>query len=439
MAYLGSGTAGDPYQIWTAADLNDIRNEVAFYHYKLMTDLDLSAYSSWIAIDNDGYNSFLSFDGNNKTISNLTITSASIGSNNALSLFGRVDGSGSENLYIKDLTILNANISIIGADFSALLNDINLSAVCTEFNDAGLGVNPTLSNIKIIGYTSSVINSTFNNIDVFQCGIMNRTTDVVTSSLCIISASQFINSGNIGIAYAWINGLINESTTQTYIHSCSVMKSELHLETPITVGYVNGLIGGAYGAGEIAYSSVKDCTLTLLASSTTVAWLSGFTLYSDAPMNDSYVFNCIISGSGSSGTTMNVTGFTSYAGSSTNVYVSSEFSSSDYSKMYYIAPSDVGIVTSYFESQSNFITTQSTATVLSAAEMVLSESFVGFDFSGVWLSAPISQSGYPYLSWETVDYTPTGDTSSLTLTSPVGGETYNANLGDIIPVSWSYT
>jgi len=30
------------------------------------------------------------------------------------------------------------------------------------------------------------------------------------------------------------------------------------------------------------------------------------------------------------------------------------------------------------------------------------------------------------------------DTSSLTLLSPVGGETYNANLGDIIPVSWSY-
>jgi len=80
----GSGTAEDPYQIWTAEQMNTIGAEPNDWdkHFKLMTDLDLSAYQGntfhligYYALENRGYGDqgFSGvFDGNGHAISNFT-------------------------------------------------------------------------------------------------------------------------------------------------------------------------------------------------------------------------------------------------------------------------------------------------------------------------------------------------------------------------------
>ena len=78
----GSGTVGDPYQIWTAGQMNTIGAEPNDWdkHFKLMADIDLSAYQGntfcligYYALENRGYGNLGFsgvFDGNDHTISN---------------------------------------------------------------------------------------------------------------------------------------------------------------------------------------------------------------------------------------------------------------------------------------------------------------------------------------------------------------------------------
>ena len=41
----GAGTA-DPYQVWTAADLNGVRDHLSA-HFIQIVDIDLSGYENW--------------------------------------------------------------------------------------------------------------------------------------------------------------------------------------------------------------------------------------------------------------------------------------------------------------------------------------------------------------------------------------------------------
>ena len=45
--WLGSGTEGDPYQIWDACDMQAIGADANFWdaHFRLMADIDLAGYT----------------------------------------------------------------------------------------------------------------------------------------------------------------------------------------------------------------------------------------------------------------------------------------------------------------------------------------------------------------------------------------------------------
>ena len=45
----GSGTLADPYQIYNADDMSDVRNYLPATgeYFKMMNDIDLDAYSDW--------------------------------------------------------------------------------------------------------------------------------------------------------------------------------------------------------------------------------------------------------------------------------------------------------------------------------------------------------------------------------------------------------
>ena len=104
----GTGEPNDPYLIYTAEQMNVIglHEEDWDKHFKLMADIDLSAYTGTsFNIIVSLYGSFRGvFDGNGKRISNFTYTSTDT---NRIGLFGHVQG---ENALIKDLGLIDPNV-----------------------------------------------------------------------------------------------------------------------------------------------------------------------------------------------------------------------------------------------------------------------------------------------------------------------------------------
>jgi hypothetical protein len=105
--WSGSGTAEDPYQIWTAVEMQVIGGSGYMNaHFKLMADIDLSAYTgtSFNIIGNSTTKFTGRFDGNGHTISNFTYTSTGT---NEIGLFGYLEYRG---VKIKDLGLINPNV-----------------------------------------------------------------------------------------------------------------------------------------------------------------------------------------------------------------------------------------------------------------------------------------------------------------------------------------
>ncbi|MHC4808354.1 MAG: GLUG motif-containing protein, partial [Planctomycetota bacterium] len=113
----GSGTAKDPYLIYTAEQMNAIGADANDWdkNFKLMSDIDLSKYtaeefniigeryyeSGWIERPFTGV-----FDGNGHIISNFSYISKF---SNRIVLFGYIEG---ENALIKDLGLIDPNIAL---------------------------------------------------------------------------------------------------------------------------------------------------------------------------------------------------------------------------------------------------------------------------------------------------------------------------------------
>jgi hypothetical protein len=118
--YSGGGTAEEPFIIDSAAEMNDIGNNLADWnkHFKLMANIDLAGYSennfNLIGID---WNDFFAgtFDGNGHTISNFTYTFT--GPYN-MGLFRYVSGSSAA---IKNLTLIDPNTNAGTADDTGIL------------------------------------------------------------------------------------------------------------------------------------------------------------------------------------------------------------------------------------------------------------------------------------------------------------------------------
>jgi hypothetical protein len=106
--YSGSGTAEDPYQIWTAEQMNALGMHAGMWasHIKLMADLDMSAYTGTqnTMIGNKSVRFFGTFDGNGHVISNLTIAASN---QTLVGLFGVVGPGGQ----VRNLGLINVNIA----------------------------------------------------------------------------------------------------------------------------------------------------------------------------------------------------------------------------------------------------------------------------------------------------------------------------------------
>jgi len=127
----GSGTAEEPYLIFTAQELNTIGANPADWgkHFKLMADIDLSDFAGsafniigqWVGLGSPHNKPFSGiFDGNDRTISNFNYASQN---RDGIGLFGCVRGQ------IKDLGLINPNVSGQGLYVGSLLGYLDQGTV----------------------------------------------------------------------------------------------------------------------------------------------------------------------------------------------------------------------------------------------------------------------------------------------------------------------
>jgi hypothetical protein len=106
----GSGRPDDPYLIYTAEQMNaiGINSFDLDSHFKLMADIDLSAYQGTsFNIIGGTYGYFKGvFDGNGHTISNFSYFSADIDN---VGIFGRISGG---NALVKDLGLIDPSVDV---------------------------------------------------------------------------------------------------------------------------------------------------------------------------------------------------------------------------------------------------------------------------------------------------------------------------------------
>jgi hypothetical protein len=160
----GAGTEADPYQVWTAADLNGVRDHLSA-HFIQMADIDLSEYESWWPIDNPMEFSGV-YDGNHASIKNLrieTLGTASIG------LFYCVaSGATIKNLNVTDADITISgnggviasinNGSIVGCSSSGLIKAMSGGIGGLVASNSGL-IDRCFSSVSIIPLDSSSVNN----------------------------------------------------------------------------------------------------------------------------------------------------------------------------------------------------------------------------------------------------------------------------------------
>jgi len=137
----GTGEPNNPYLIYTAEQMNEIGANHNDWdkHFKLMADIDLSAYTGtdfniigywvdWSSPDNKPFAGV--FDGNGHKISNFTYTSKG---KNRIGLFGYVDG---KNAHIKDLGLIDPNIDA-GRDVGSLVGWLREGTILNCYADGG--------------------------------------------------------------------------------------------------------------------------------------------------------------------------------------------------------------------------------------------------------------------------------------------------------------
>jgi hypothetical protein len=124
--WAGSGDANDPYQIWTAEDMQAIGADANYWdaYFKLMADIDLGAYTGTSFNIIGMYVGFLDpnnraftgvFDGDGHTISNFTYDSNGV---DCVGLFRYTDDYDPiSSAVIRDLGLINPQVNATNGDF----------------------------------------------------------------------------------------------------------------------------------------------------------------------------------------------------------------------------------------------------------------------------------------------------------------------------------
>ena len=287
----GTGTEADPFLIENAQQLAYLAYRVNNgldangghvsnhdYHYKLMVDVDLNGSEDfqWRPIgywnSNSDYQCFGGrFHGNNHTISNLYINSAS----NRIGFCGFIDGATFENITLLGATIHTTGLNVGGLIGVAqgetdIINCCNSSNITSAGNAGGiLGLNTGIINITNCHNTGNVSGS--------SCGGLLGSSNSN-------SASAIGNCYNIGEISGIIScGGIMGSSNNVTINNCynfGNINGNSHYQSDLFCGGIGGDLGNAtifncYNIGNInasnSFGSSYVITGCIVARSTSTA------------------------------------------------------------------------------------------------------------------------------------------------------------------------
>ncbi|MFZ7132602.1 MAG: S-layer homology domain-containing protein [Eubacteriales bacterium] len=366
----GSGTSTDPYQVANAVQLNNVRNYLSASFIQT-ADIDLGDYvteggifynagEGWEPIGYN-YNKFQGFyNGNNKTISGLTISRPT---EDFIGLFGMIDGASIENL---DLN----NVDVEGkASVGSVVGNNNLGTIDNIIVSGSVRGNAN----KIGGLVGQNYNDTTHNIN---SKINDCHANVVVSS----TASQvggLVGSANKGLVYdssahgavsgvSYIGGLVGDNGYGSQI-------SQSYFTGSVDGNYN---VGGLVGRQEYAYGKyISDSYSTGTVNGTDkVGGLVG-SLENESHIRRSYA-------TGSVNGNSNVGGL---VGSITD------------------GPLPSKIEKSYWDKESTNQTSSAGSTSefgKTTLDMKNQSTYVDWDFPNTWTINTIDNSGYPALAWQ---------------------------------------
>lgn len=234
---LGDVGRNDVLHVWTAAalaDLGKVSGNIVC-DIVLEADIDLSG-TSWTPIGQgmrsgsglaEGGKSFSgTFDGNGKTVSNLTFSGA-YGDDNAFGLIGVLNGG-----VVKDLTLANVSVNVtdgecVGAVVGLMINGATVSGVTVESGS----VTAVRGNGGIVGRMT--VSGTIENCN-------NHASITATS----------VTSGNVGgiVGAAYYTGIYADESQAMHITNCT------------NTGTVTAACMGAGGIVGLSSAYVSGCT-----------------------------------------------------------------------------------------------------------------------------------------------------------------------------------
>ena len=283
----GSGTEASPYQISTVPHLYWLSQNMQDWdkYYEQSTNIDASAAATWydnagffpIGNENTGFAGH--YEGNNHTVSNLTIDRSD---ENYIGLFGATDGATIENLGMTDASISgNAYIgALVGKIDSTVVQNCYSSGTLEGSTIGGLiGWNAPSSEVEYC-YNEATINANFcvggligkNEAIVQYCYNTGNITGTGgdTGGLIGISSnspSYCYNTGQVS-GYQYVGGLIGSGSANNCYNLGPVTGDD----------HVGGLLGSGnasycYNAGEVTYTGWGEYIggITGFSSSSTTA------------------------------------------------------------------------------------------------------------------------------------------------------------------------
>ncbi len=226
--FVGTGKTDEPFQIKNVTDwiamteaINNNWYNYKYYNaacYKLMNSIDMKGI---IASPIVGYSN-ARFDGNDKTISNITIE----GTGDKMGLFSSM-----EKVRVSNLTLSNVMVRHTGSP-----SYLYLGAFAGEMTTS------KLQKCIVDGFSVSVANTISN---VYFGGVAGHTLGSDTLDQCTVNYTQTLTiNSTSGLFYGGLVGYCEKNANTTYlpVTNCTVTNSPLQLTTNKTLR-AGGLLG----------------------------------------------------------------------------------------------------------------------------------------------------------------------------------------------------
>ena len=232
----GNGDVDNPFQISTAAELAWFRDYVNENYdnrkasAKLIADIDLSEFcyvadnskiaKSWEPIGNSNKRQYEgTFDGNNKTITNLYINA----SQNNMGLFGYASGSTIKNLTFEKANVTNTEpytgILVGKAVKGSTFQNIKISETCQMKGDMDTGgiageLQGNASNCVNYGNVTATYRNVGGLVGYFTSGTIQDCANYgdVKGPECVAGMAGFVSSGKIQNVFSYGNVSATNST-----------------------------------------------------------------------------------------------------------------------------------------------------------------------------------------------------------------------------------